>query len=94
MESNGILWGPWDLNTEILSNLIMPKIHEPINLIQGIPVKNVIEDDSMVLMMPIFSITTIMAKDHANAQVLIGLIQEMKNMFLWCFFPLDGDSSW
>ena len=92
MQSNGILWGPWDLNTEILSNLIMPKIHEPIDLIQGIPVKNVIEDDSMVLMMPIFSITTLISNDHA--QMLIGLIQEMKNMFLWCFFPLDGDSSW
>ena len=94
MKPNGILWDPWDVNNEILSHLIMPKIHEPKNLIQSIPIKDAIGNGSMVLMMPMFSITTIMAKDHANAQVLIGLIQEMKNMFLWCFFPLDGDGSW
>ena len=59
MKPNGILWDPWGLNTEILSNLIMPKIHEPINLIQGIPVKDAIGDDLIVLMMPIL----ITAKD-------------------------------
>ena len=48
---------------------------------------------------PISLIQGVQAKDasalismhHADS---ISLIQEMENMSLWCFFPLDGDGSW
>ena len=71
----------------------MPKIHEPINLIQSIPVKDAIGDGFIVLMMLIFkgSITTILIdaiipKHHADA---IGLIQEIKKLCLY-----DASSHW
>ena len=41
--TNGILWVPWDSDTKIFSNIIIPKIHKPISPIQGIPVKEWIQ---------------------------------------------------
>ena len=62
MKSNGILWVPWDYDIKILSNLIIPKIHKPISLIQGIPAKDA---------------SALISKHHADAIGLIQEMEKL-----------------
>ena len=66
MKSNGILWVLSDYDIKILSNLIIPKIHKPISLIQGIPA----------------NASALISKHHAHAISLIQEMEKNVFMML------------